>query len=163
MRLYLVRHGEAKSEEEDPARGLTEQGTRQAEAMARFLKPLGLRVDVVWHSGKARAAQTAEILAAAVQAKRGVQEHKGLAPKDDAEALAKEIRKAGDNVMIVGHLPLLRGLVSELVLGKPSREIVEFGLASVLCLEMDDPDDRARLLWMLNPKVLGEGKGKAKR
>ena len=63
MRLYLVQHGQAKSEELDPQRGLTEQGVQDVERLAAFLKPLSLAVQVVWHSGKTRAAQTAEILA----------------------------------------------------------------------------------------------------
>jgi len=62
MRLYLVQHGEAKREEEDPSRPLTENGRREVEIVAKFLSEAGIKIDKILHSGKLRAAQTAEIL-----------------------------------------------------------------------------------------------------
>jgi phosphohistidine phosphatase len=38
MYLYLVQHGEAKREDEDPARGLTEKGTKDVHQVAQFLQ-----------------------------------------------------------------------------------------------------------------------------
>ena len=64
MRLYLVQHGAAKSEAEDPQRGLTDEGQRTVERMADFLAALRLPLDRIEHSEKMRARQTAEILAA---------------------------------------------------------------------------------------------------
>jgi phosphohistidine phosphatase len=64
MQLYLVQHGAAKSEAEDPQRGLTDEGKRTIERMAAFLAPLGFSLDRIEHSEKLRARQTAEILAA---------------------------------------------------------------------------------------------------
>lgn len=66
MKLYLVQHGEAVSKQEDPERPLSEQGTRDVQAMAGFLKHAGIKVVRVWHSGKRRAEQTAIILAKVV-------------------------------------------------------------------------------------------------
>ena len=65
MRVYLVQHGASKSEEEDPQRRLTDKAIGEVENVARFLRPLKLGVDAVWHSGKARAQQTGELLAEA--------------------------------------------------------------------------------------------------
>ena len=47
MRLYLVRHGEAKPAGEDAERHLSDAGVRDAERVAAFLMPLGLRVGAV--------------------------------------------------------------------------------------------------------------------
>jgi phosphohistidine phosphatase SixA len=66
MRVYLVQHGESKSEEEDPQRRLTGEGVRNVQKVAQFLRPLGLKLAAIWHSDKDRARQTAEILAGAV-------------------------------------------------------------------------------------------------
>ena len=56
MHIYLVQHGEAKPEEIDPERRLTENGTRAVQKVADFLrKSSGLEVDTIWHSGKPRA------------------------------------------------------------------------------------------------------------
>src|SRR5205807_2540846 len=67
MRLYLVQHGAAKSEAEDPQGGLTEEGQRTVERMADFPAALRLPLDRIEHSEKLRARQTAEILAAQAQ------------------------------------------------------------------------------------------------
>jgi phosphohistidine phosphatase SixA len=64
MRLYLVQHGAAKTEAEDPQRGLTDEGRQTVERIAQFLAPLRLALDRIEHSDKLRARQTAEILAA---------------------------------------------------------------------------------------------------
>jgi len=37
MEIYLVQHGEAKSESEDPERPLTENGRRAVESVARYI------------------------------------------------------------------------------------------------------------------------------
>jgi phosphohistidine phosphatase len=64
MHFYLVQHGAAKAEAEDPQRGLTEEGRRAVERMADFLAKLYLPLDLIEHSEKLRMRQTAEILAA---------------------------------------------------------------------------------------------------
>ena len=61
--LYLVQHGAAKAEAEDPKRGLTAEGRHDVERMAEFLFTLHLPLDRIEHSGKRRAKETAEILA----------------------------------------------------------------------------------------------------
>lgn len=64
MRIYLVQHGESKSEEIDPERRLTESGSRDVQEIADFLRTSdALEVNEIWHSGKVRAQQTAELLA----------------------------------------------------------------------------------------------------
>ena len=105
MRLYLIQHGEAKTKEQDPERPLTEKGLRDVRKVAEFIKPLGLRVRSVLHSGKARAAQTAEVLASAVDADEGVVQRDGLGPNDPVDPMAKEIKRVAVDLMIVGHLP----------------------------------------------------------
>src|ERR671919_59444 len=61
VRLYLVQHGEAKSEAEDPDRPLTDRGADQVRQVATLAGAAGLvMVERVVHSGKTRARQTAE-------------------------------------------------------------------------------------------------------
>jgi len=66
MKLYLMQHGKALSKEEDPERSLSPEGRSETTRMGDVLKEKGTPVDVIWHSGKARAAETAEIIAAAI-------------------------------------------------------------------------------------------------
>ncbi len=93
MYLYLIQHGEAKSEAEDPARPLSEKGIRDARKVASFISS-NTRIDVEYinHSGKVRAAQTAEIFSEYIRMSKGAYEAEGLAPMDDpAEWAWKDI------------------------------------------------------------------------
>ena len=153
MRIYLVQHGEARPKDEDADRRLADRGVREVERMAAFLKPLDLRVAAVWHSGKPRARQTADILAAAVAADGGVIERRGLAPKDPVTPVRKELLKAQEDVMIVGHLPFLGRLAAALVTGDDAADLVTFQYGAVLCIQCDD-DTSATIRWMVPPAAL---------
>jgi phosphohistidine phosphatase len=154
MRLYLVQHGEAKAKELDPHRHLTEKGVRDTEKVAAFLKPLGLNVSVVWHSGKARAAQTAELLATALHPAQGVIQRDGLAPNDPIGPVAGAVRSADEDLMIVGHLPFLGKLASELVAGSEESDVVVFQNSGVVCLEPRG-NGNYRVRWIVTPELLG--------
>ena len=54
-RFYLVRHGEAKAEDVDPAQSLTDQGHEMVKRVAVWAVEAGVQVDQIWHSGKKRA------------------------------------------------------------------------------------------------------------
>ena len=153
MRLYLVRHGEAKPKQEDPERHLTEKGRRDAEKVAAFLKPLGLCVRALWQSGKARAAQTAEILARSLAVEEGVLERPGLAPNDSVEPVKAEVERAAGDLVIVGHLPFLDKLASLLVAGREGTDAVAFLCAGVVCLERGE-EGAWSVLWAVTPDLL---------
>ena len=108
MILYLVQHGEAKSEAEDPERSLTEAGAAVVERMADWATRTGLVVEQIRHSGKRRAEQTASILAKRLKPAQGVAAIGGLNPGDDVRATAKNLQSDQGQVMLVGHLPHLR-------------------------------------------------------
>jgi phosphohistidine phosphatase len=59
--LWLLRHAEAADGLPDDERPLTDQGTRQAEAVGRALSRLGTHIDVCLSSPKLRALQTAQL------------------------------------------------------------------------------------------------------
>src|SRR2546428_4370090 len=65
MDCYLVQHGEAKPEREDPARPLTDRGRREVERVAEGAQRSGVEIAEVVHSGELRAQQTAELAAGA--------------------------------------------------------------------------------------------------
>jgi phosphohistidine phosphatase len=86
MRLYLVQHGDAVPEQDDPQRPLSAMGRRQVDAIARWLASAGVRPERTIHSGKLRAQQTAELLATALGG--GVETVAGLSPNDPVEPAA---------------------------------------------------------------------------
>ena len=153
MKVYLVRHGQACPPEENPERPLTEEGGRQARTVAAFLKPLGLRVAEIRHSGKARARQTAEILAEVVQAEGGARQVGGLDPNDKAKPVAKELAALSGDLMIVGHMPYLGKLASALLGCPKSAQPVAFSELTTVCLESAEGGPW-HILWAVNPDVL---------
>ena len=155
MQIYLVQHGEAKPEEIDTERRLTESGTRAVQKVADFLRMSGGKhVDAIWHSGKPRAQQTAELLALSMRAtERAVMRRDGLAPKDAVEPIKQELESGNSNVMIVGHLPFLGRLVALLLTGNTDNDVVTFQFGCVVCLRRDDAD-KWRLEWMVVPELL---------
>lgn len=132
--VYLVRHGEAKSEADDPHRGLTGEGKVAVEKMARWAAEAGLTVARIRHSGKLRAEETAEIFAAQLQPGDGASAVPGLAPNDDVRPIADSLARENDTVMLVGHLPFLSRLASLLVVGDSERPIVHFPAAGLVGL-----------------------------
>jgi phosphohistidine phosphatase len=62
MAIYLAQHGKAASKDVDPQRGLTPDGVAETDRVASLLARSNLTLDVIWHSGKTRTRQTAEIL-----------------------------------------------------------------------------------------------------
>ena len=60
MNLYLVHHGEAVGPEVDPRRPLSAAGREAVVKLAAAAAARGARPEIVWHSGKLRARQTAE-------------------------------------------------------------------------------------------------------
>jgi len=153
MRLYLVRHGEARPSEEDPAKHLSARGLADVEKVAALLRPRAITVEAVWQSGKTRAAETADGLAEAVTARQGVVRWPGLEPNDPVAPVLNDVLRAEGDVMIVGHLPQVARLASKLVTGEEAALRLAFGPATAVCLERD-AEVGWRLVWMIAPELL---------
>ena len=152
MNFFLVRHGEAKPEYEDPKRPLSDRGRRDAERMARALHERKVAVAEILHSGKLRAKQTAEIMTRFLSPGRGVREITGLAPEDDPVLAKAELEAADAPLMLVGHLPHLGRLAALLVTGDGERSVVEFPPAAVVCLSRMDGGWKVE--WSLTPDAI---------
>ena len=152
MEIYLVQHGESKSESEDPERPLTEKGKEAVEAVARHVGSLGLEIAQVLHSGRLRAKQTAEIFAQHILPPQGIKEEKGLGPLDDPQEAVRLVQQADRPLMMAGHLPPLGRLVSLLVLGAPDREVIRFTMGGIVCLRQ--MEDKWSVEWALIPKLI---------
>jgi phosphohistidine phosphatase len=153
MKVYLVRHGEAVSSQFDPQRPLSEQGRADIRKVASFIKPLEISVEHIWHSGKLRAAQTAEKLAGAVLVEKDCSAHKYLGPNDDVTIIADELEAHNTNLMLVGHLPFLVYLASLLVAGKQTANVIAFDAGSIACLNRRNPG-QWQIEWMITPEQL---------
>ncbi|MDH5363038.1 MAG: phosphohistidine phosphatase SixA [Aigarchaeota archaeon] len=153
MKLYLVQHAEAKGEEEDPARPLSEMGWKDLEKVTSFLRKRGIEIARILHSGKLRARQTAEKLSEVVRSSEDVQENEGLAPLDDPAKWENRLKEETADVMLVGHLPHLSKLAGLLLTGDSNRRVINFKMGGVVCLERDEKGSWS-VGWMIIPQVL---------
>lgn len=154
MKLYIVRHGEALSRFINPARPLSFDGRRSMEKLAAFLKPQKLSVAEIWHSGKERARQTAEILSSAVTSQKEIKSIEGLNPEDPVEPVIEEILNLRDDLMIVSHLPFVDNLTRKLLIGGRDNEFITFPTGGMACL--DTSLGNWRLVWFLYPELLSD-------
>ena len=159
MFLYLVQHGEAKSEEEDPARGLTEKGIQDVRDVSAYAKMVNVKASRIYHSGKTRAMQTAQILADQLKLEgKGLSATDGLAPMDDPSIWDKRVTEMNDDIMLVGHLPHLARLAGLLLSGDKEKMLIDFKMGGTVCLRRFD-DGRWAVGWMIVPQILqGEEK-----
>ena len=137
MTVYLVQHGAAVPEQEDPERPLSAQGAEDIERLAGLLAHLGVSVARVLHSGKTRAEQTAAKLATAVLNQGEPEVASGLKPKDDPGLLAERLAGVGEDWLLVGHQPLLGRLISLLVASDGERPLVALQPGTLVALEPD--------------------------
>ena len=136
MRLYLVQHGEAASGDIDPRRPLTKKGEKDVKKTAHFLKGSGAGLDLIWHSIKTRAIETAQIIAKEFSLPGyAIKQKEGLAPNDPPQKVFDEILSVSSDLMIVSHLPFLQKLASLALLNSESPSIVDFRQGGVVCLE----------------------------
>jgi len=151
MKLYLVQHGEAKPEAEDPERSLTIQGEQEIRGVAGAAKRLDIEPLKVYHSGKRRAHQTAEIIANSLNVP--IESSRGLNPLDDVREWAERVCKETKDLMIVGHLPFLEKLTSLLLCDNENARSVVFRYGAIVCLDRKENGGWA-VRWILTPEMV---------
>lgn len=154
--LYLVRHGEAESEEKNSTRPLSSWGRSNVHKMAVFAANLaGVKVAEISHSDKLRSAQTAEIFAEWLSPGEGCSEAEGLGPNDDPTAWAEQMANLPESTMLVGHLPHLDRLASKLITGDADGHCIHIAPGGMVCLGKDD-DGGWCVRWMETPLHLAD-------
>lgn len=157
MEIYLVRHGAAHTKEDDPERHLNKDGLDQCHLSGRALRQLDIKFDLIISSPKARARQTAEIIAEeAGYPKDKIKVTETLeptaSPKDTTSYLNNFTEK--NNIMLAGHLPLLGKLVSEL-LSENTQISLYFEAGAVCRIDVDQPFSHTGVFrWFLTPEQL---------
>jgi phosphohistidine phosphatase len=155
VELLLVRHADAGDPAAypgpDDARPLSAKGRRQAERLGAFLVDHGIRPDVIVSSPKARAAQTAEILAAALAMPVVLDER--LASGFGTAELLELLAAHGDprRPMLVGHDPDFSDLASTLCGAD-----VDLKKGAFARIDFDGPPvaGSGRLRWLVPPDLL---------
>jgi len=158
--LYLIRHGIAEERGEkwpdDSKRPLTGEGITQLRKQARGLARLGVSVDIVLTSPLVRTRQTAEAIAAELEARPHVTNIESLAPDGTFQAvsadLEKQVRKT--RIALVGHEPGIGELAARLI---GARRPIEFKKGAVCRIDVEVLPPAAgagALRWFLTPKIM---------
>jgi phosphohistidine phosphatase len=154
MPLFLVQHGKSLPKEQDPQRGLSDEGRAEVHQVAAEARRHGVKVDRIVHSGKRRAEQTAEIFAAALDPANGIERRDGLKPLDDVVAIADGL-DADDNLMLVGHLPFMELLAAYLVAGFTDRPVIRFRNGGIVAFDQEPERRTWHIQWTLVPGIGG--------
>lgn len=154
MKLYLMRHGEAASKEDDPKQGLSNNGKHAIEKLAHKLshqahqsKEQKINVEQVFHSEKARAQQTAEIMASILAP--GVTPHcrGNLKPNDNPEEILSDIETWATDTLITSHLPFIPNLLNLLTKHQQS---IRFNPGTIVCLSKGN--SHWNVEWVASPE-----------
>jgi phosphohistidine phosphatase len=160
MNLSFLRHGVATETDEggDHARPLTEEGREKTRRVAEGLKRLAISFDLILSSPLVRARETAEIMAAALDAKKALKLSERLAPGGTLQALVDELLRNHvrcEEVMLIGHEPDFSRHIAVLTSGRPTLQL-EMKKAGLCRLQVDElrAGRCATLQWLLPPKLL---------
>ncbi len=164
MEIYLMQHGQAYAEDQDPERSLTPGGEDQIRSSGKALKKLGVEVDLFVSSPKKRARQTAEIVAGELGYSKGeitvTEALEPLAPPEDAIAYLGRFGDKG-KMLLAGHLPSLGKIASNLMSERVDVSI-HFEMGGICRIDVEAlPTHTGDLRWILTPRqlrMLAEGK-----
>jgi len=151
MKLYLVQHGKSLPKDVDPEKGLSREGIADVKVIAETAKNYNVHIERVWHSGKKRARQSAELFHTITGSDSGLEEKQGMSPNDDVAAFAKTLDS--DNLMLVGHLPFMSRLASYLITGNHNIPVMSFQNGGIVCLAKDREHGSWTIQWTLMPNI----------
>ena len=147
--LYFTQHGLAVEKTDDAERPLSETGIKQTRMIAEALRSAEAPISSIFHSGKLRASQTADIFATTLNVATKT-EVDGLSLNDDVAVLAQNLNI--NDTLYVGHLPHLEKLLTYLVTNDENNSIIKLQNSAVACLEKSEKCYHLR--WYLTPDLL---------
>ena len=127
-------------------RPLSSVGIAATERLARNAMARGVKPDAIWHSGKLRARQTAEIFWKVCNPLSPFTAERGLLPDDPPQWIRDRLTGEDRTILIVGHMPYLPRLLGMLT-GAGDERAVSFPLHGCVALEADR--DQWKEIWRL--------------
>ena len=147
--IVLVHHADAVGPAVDPMRPLSDTGRTAATQLAAEAAARGVRPDQVWHSGKLRARQTAELFWRACNPLAPYSAMRGLQPDDPPAWIRDELTGESRSILIVGHMPHLDRPLRLLLQGDPAASTVStFPLHG--CVALEWVGERWKEIWRLS-------------
>jgi phosphohistidine phosphatase len=172
MELFILRHGEAGqrsgSSAGDRKRPLTSTGKLEISEIAKALKIIGLKFDLILTSPLKRAYDTATIVSKVFNIVNKVQVWDELAPEGHKTDLYRKISELKEEyiVLMVGHQPLLGEIANDMIhSGKSSPcnlDLKKGGIIRIRLLTRSNVP-RGELRWLMSPGLLRNVKKKKKK
>ena len=135
MFLYLAHHGDAAAPGVDPQRPLSGRGRAQVDTLSHLAAARAVRPEVIWHSGKLRARQTAEAYWRACNPLAEFSAMRWMQPGDPPR-LVDLLQHETRDVLLAGHMPHLDRLLNRLLDEDPSA--LPFPLNGLVAVERAD-------------------------
>ncbi len=147
--LFLAHHGDAVGPDVNPMRPLSDRGRVEVDMLAQQAAERGAKPDVIWHSGKLRARQTAETYWKRCNPLAAFTAARGLQPTDPPSWIVESIAGESKHILLAGHFPHLPRLLGLLTSAHPNAQPVAFPLNGIVALE--DVDGKWIERWRLKP------------
>lgn len=144
--ILLVHHADALSPAVDPMRPLSSVGLAGAARVAEGAAARGARPDVIWHSGKLRARQTAEAVWRACNPFAALTAERGLQPDDPPAWMHDRLTGESRTIALVGHMPHLPRLLALLTTGSTD---VAPSFPQHGCVALEPVGERWREVWRI--------------
>jgi len=148
MSIYLVQHAQCLDKNIDPDRKLSAKGLAITTQVAKIAANEKIAVSTLYHSGKLRAQQTAELFSEHIKTAQ-IESIDGLSPLDNVKDFADHFQFT-EKIMIVGHLPFMERLTSYLITGDQELTVVKFQNSAIVCLDQDK-NKHWYLKWTIMP------------
>lgn len=146
--IVLAHHGRALGREVDPTQPLSESGRAASRKLALAVAARGVQPDAIWHSGKFRARQTAELFLATCHPGAAFSVARGLQPTDPPRVIHDRLETGDRSILIVGHMPHLGRLLRVLCGELPDSLAIDFPLHG--CVALEPQRARWKELWRLD-------------
>ena len=169
MDLFILRHGYAGTRLSDPVkdtkRQLTASGKKEVVEIAKSLKKLGVKFNVIFSSPLTRAFQTAKIIAEEYKLTEQIEQSEELKPTGSKDFLYDKFRKLNIDsiILIVGHEPYLSSMINDIIsnndadrnYNKNNNNILlkKAGLSRIKIISTV-PKLKGELRWLLTPRIL---------
>jgi len=152
-----MQHGLALSEEQDPQRHLSPEGKAQIKRTASAMKEMGASFDLMISSPKARARESADIIAGTLSYPiNEIEITDTLTPNSSPEDFIDFLAgfKDKERVFVVGHLPSLHNIALWLLCESCSINI-KFEMGGILRIDAERlPTHQGILRYYLLPEQL---------
>jgi phosphohistidine phosphatase len=128
-------------------------GEEEVKRVSKAADKLDIRPSKLFHSGKTRAKQTAEIIVSGLKISDiAIEAVQGLNPNDAVRPWAERISRETKDFMIIGHLPFLDKLASLLICGDENARVIMFRYGAIVCLSQKE-DGKWTVRWILTPEM----------